>query len=526
MSRAPLLFVLGVVAVSCAQVRDLQGGEKDVVPPALVTADPPSGTVRFDAERITLRFSERIRAEKVQERLVISPPLDRAPDVRVSGDQLMVDLRSPLAANTTYTFNFGDAVVDITEGNPVVDLDYVVSTGDVLDSLELRGNVSDAFLGTPVEGALVQLYADTDRTGFTAGRPAYFTRSHKDGSFRIAHLRQGMYQVRALGDLNADRRFDLPGEQVAFVPGTVAAGDSTSLALRMFTGEAQRQRIDAAAVLAERAWQLVFARAADTVRIRDIDRTGGVLRWTEEWNATRDSLLAWPSDTAELDGIHFELSDSSGVIDTLTYRVLKPMPFYVTATTAGPWNEGERELRASRPLARIDPDRIVVRKGEEVLPTVVTLPASGRSFHLACTGAEDPQAYMVLLPGALHDIYDASNDTLRIRLGAGAVDGAGDLRINLTADSTLRLKGPFIVELISGTRVVSSERFEAFPHVIDRPGTAAGSFTLKVIEDLDGNGRWTTGSLSTGRQPERVFMIGEEIAVRSGWEVVVDRSVH
>ena len=525
MRRALPFAVIGALASSCAQVRDLQGGEKDVVPPMLVAAVPPDGTVRFGDDRVVLRFSERIRAEKILERLIVSPPLDKAPDLRVSGDELVMQLRSPLAANTTYTFNFGDAVVDITEGNPAVDLEYVVSTGEVLDSLGLHGSVADAFLGTPVEGAQVQLYTDTDSTGFTTGRPAYFTRSRKDGSFRIAHLREGHYQVRALGDLNADHRFDLPGEQVAFVPGTIAAGDTGSIPLRMFTGEAQRQRIDASAVLVDRAWQLVLARSTDTLRIRDVDRTGGVLRWAEEWNPTRDTLLAWPSDTAELDGIHFELSDSSGVIDTLVYRVQKPMPFYVSADAAGTCAEGWRTFRASRPLARIDTERMLRRKGEALVSGVVTIEAPSRSFRMACDDASD-EGVLTLLPGALHDIYGATNDTIRIQSGRGAVDEAGDLRIKLTADSALRWTGPFIVQLISGTRVVSSERFERFPHAIDRPGAAAGSYTLKVIEDNDGNGRWTTGSLSMARQPERVFLLAEEIVVRTGWEVVVDRVVH
>ena len=88
---------------------------------------------------------------------------------------MVIALRAPLAPNTTYTFNIGEAVTDITEGNAAAGLTYVISTGEVLDSLVLRGIVIDAFTDKPEPDVLVVLHSDTDTTGFISGRPAYFT---------------------------------------------------------------------------------------------------------------------------------------------------------------------------------------------------------------------------------------------------------------------------------------------------------------------------------------------------------------
>ena len=70
-----------LMLAACAQVRELQGGEKDTDAPVLLTAEPPNRTTHFISDRITLRFSERVKLDRVRDRLLVSPPLDKAPDV-------------------------------------------------------------------------------------------------------------------------------------------------------------------------------------------------------------------------------------------------------------------------------------------------------------------------------------------------------------------------------------------------------------------------------------------------------------
>ena len=49
-----------------------------------------------------------------------------------------------LQENTTYSFNFGQSIVDFNEGNPNDYLSYVMSTGPFIDSLQMAGIVDDA----------------------------------------------------------------------------------------------------------------------------------------------------------------------------------------------------------------------------------------------------------------------------------------------------------------------------------------------------------------------------------------------
>ena len=50
-----------------------------------------------------------------------------------------------LKENTTYALNFGSAVRDNNEGNPLNSLRYVFSTGPEIDSLVVSGYTADSY---------------------------------------------------------------------------------------------------------------------------------------------------------------------------------------------------------------------------------------------------------------------------------------------------------------------------------------------------------------------------------------------
>lgn len=526
-SIAPLLVALLLTA--CAQVRELHGGEKDTEAPVLLAAQPPNGTIHFQSERIVLRFNERVKLDRVRDRLLISPPLDRTPDVTVrGGEDVVIDLRAPLAPNTTYTFNIGEAVTDITESNAAGGLTYVISTGDFLDSLQMHGSVIDAFTDQPEPDMLVVLHADTDTAGFSRGRPAYFTRTDKQGGFVLRNLREGRYRIHALQDQNANFKNDLPNERVAFLDTRVHPVDSTAHVLRVFLPLASVQQVKEAVVQPERSWRLVFARPIDTLSLTSIDRTGGVLEWRQERNTTLDTILFWPSDTTLLSGQRFEVRDASGIIDTLTYRPARKMPFNLDVKYLR-GVEDRITFLASRPVRSIDQQKVIIHIDSnsittDHIETVLDIDTiDPRRLTLAMNLALDRKLALELLPGAVTDIYGGSNDTLRLAFGSVLPQETGDLRVNLTADSLAPVTGPFFLQLLNSQGgVLRTLPVPALPFRADLPATPSGVYTLKLVRDEDGDGRWSTGSLREHRQPERVFRQGGEVNVRAGWEVVVD----
>jgi hypothetical protein len=522
MHRWPLL--LGVLLVGCAQVREPMGGAKDEAPPELLRAIPANGQVNFAGDRILLHFNERIRLDRVQEGLLISPPLERSPEVTVENARdVQILFGAPLAANTTYTINIGETVMDLSEGNVATGLTYVLSTGAVLDSLHVQGSVVNAFTGMPEVDALVLLHRASDTLGIRNSRPAYFTRTDKQGSFSLMHIRQDAYHLFALRDQNANYRSDLPNEEVAFEGGTVDPAVHTLHVLRIFREKARRQAVLEARVQPDRAWQFVLARAADSLQITSLDRTGGALLWQGEWSTGRDTVLYWPSDTTLLNDQRFVVWDSSGVVDTLTYRPRERMPFTLDLKRADDPATGAPGLKAARPIARVEADRVVLRSGEQRVPvTLVPDPSRPRRLKVDARLPEGSAAVLELLPGALQDIYGGRNDTLRFTLSDRSTEGAGVLRLDLIADTVSAPAGPFVLQLMDprGT-LVQTDRIAALPHHVEFGALSAGVYALKLIADRDDDGRWSTGDLDRGLQPERVFVHKGDVNVRAGWDVAV-----
>lgn len=518
-----VLFAL--VLSGCAQMREPVGGPPDTSPPELLSADPANGTVLFDADRIVLRFNERIKLERVSERLLISPPLDVPPEVTVVGGQdLVINLKAPLKPNATYTFNLGEAVVDLTENNPAAGLTYVVSTGPVLDSLFIQGTVSDAFTDKSEENILVVLHADTDSTGFFSGRPAYFTRTKKDGSYLLQNLRSGRYRSHALRDQNANYRYDLPNEAIAFMDSMISTDHTGPYPLRVFVGAAPVQQVREAVVLPDRCWRVTLARPTDTLRLAVTTRIGGKLDWSQEWNTQRDTVLLWPSDTTLLAGESFAVSDSSGVIDTLTYRPQRKMPFNTGVVVQGQQPDGAWWLQATRPLKEIQADRILLTMDSAVVPVGVTIDhRAPRRLVLATSAPAVGSAILTLLPGAVRDIYGARNDTTRLVLSAQTERSTGELIVRLANDTAHPIQGPFVLQVLSAQgAVVRSFELDSLNAALPAMRLMPGVYSLKLIEDRVPDGRWTTGDLRRKRQPERVFRMAGEVTVRAGWEVVAD----
>lgn len=139
MMRAAGAVLFALFVSGCAQVREISGGPKDEAGPSLVSASPVAGSLRFVGGRFALRFDERVQVKRPAGGLLVSPPLDPPPVIKLTGArEVEVSWSGPLRPGTTYSFALGEAIQDLTEGNPAAGLTYIFSTGDALDSLTMR----------------------------------------------------------------------------------------------------------------------------------------------------------------------------------------------------------------------------------------------------------------------------------------------------------------------------------------------------------------------------------------------------
>ncbi|HMN05949.1 MAG TPA: Ig-like domain-containing protein [Flavobacteriales bacterium] len=514
-----------LLLAACAQVREPQGGPKDTAAPQLLAAEPANGSSGFASNRIVLHFDERVKLDRVRERLLISPPLEKQPDVAVArGTDVVITLNAPLKEATTYTFNIGEAVLDLSEGNPAAGLTYVVSTGRHVDSLSLAGRVVDAFSGQPVPDALVLLHPVQDTGDVRTMPPAYFTRSAKDGRFKLTHLPAGPMYLTALVDRNGNFRYDLPTEEVAFLEHPVDPGDTEAYVLRLFRAASPTQFVVAAKVLPERGWQMVMARPAGELSLRSLDREGGRLQWWPEWNATRDTVVFWPSDTTLLNGQRFVLLEDTAALDSLTYRAVGAMPFHSGVTAKRHPVSGDWLLESTRPVGMVDVSQMRLTMDTLLIPMVVPEDSiHGRTIGLGIRPGPGNSAELVLYPRAIQAVMGGTNDTTRLVLQDPDPRSLGKLKLELTVDSTEVIAGPLLVQLNAGQgRTLREMRLEGLPAHVEWDGLPPGSYGIKLFRDRDGNGRWSTGDYDLRIPPEQVFLDPDPVVIRAGW--VVERT--
>jgi hypothetical protein len=173
-------------------------------------------------------FDEYIQLRNVQQELLVSPPLSKAPRVQLKQRTLVVSWDDTLRANTTYTFQFGSSISDLNEGNPLADFAYVFSTGSMVDSLRCKGSVKDALLDAPAAKMKVLLYDSLPAFWDKDARPAYFSRTDDRGKFELRYLRPGRYLLCCMSDENGNYHWD-SGEAIVWKDTIQVGADIDSL---------------------------------------------------------------------------------------------------------------------------------------------------------------------------------------------------------------------------------------------------------------------------------------------------------
>lgn len=229
-----------LLAASCASIGNPSGGPRDEDPPKFVTATPLQGSVEVSPTKAVLTFDELVTLKDAFTKVVVSPPSAQVPRVSSLGRRVTVEFRDSLKPNTTYTVDFGDAIVDNNEGNKLENFIYTFSTGPVLDTLMVSGMVFDALDLTPSAGFYVGLHSNPNDSAFKKSRFDHIAKTDEQGRFVIGGLAPGQYRIYALEDKDGDMAWSSPEESLAFydtlIEPRVEQAVATDTIFNMITG--------------------------------------------------------------------------------------------------------------------------------------------------------------------------------------------------------------------------------------------------------------------------------------------------
>lgn len=528
-----LLAVLWIVLYSCATPQPPIGGEKDVIPPRI---DTPRSTVNyqvnFKKQPIELVFNEWIQQpQDVAKQVVVSPPIRYMSSLlKLKGKTLVVEFddREVLQDNVTYTVNFGEAIKDLSEGNPAKDLRFVFSTGPILDSMNMQGEVRDFITQKPLENILVMVYSNLNDSIVKKERPLYFGKTNQEGRFSIKNMREGKFKVFALEDANQPYLYDAASEKIAFIDSLVSTTVDTNsrIDLRIFTEQPTLRLLNTDA----KRYGLVnlqFNQPPKNVQIAAV--TPGVQVRTE---VVRDTLKVWYAGQISGATWALDVRRDSTFADTLSVKTFAPETYLRTAKLIlqnADLKDFQRQhpdkpliLTFNHPLSSFDISKLILVEDSvrQVSPSMIEIDSTNsRRLMVQYRWAEAQNYQLRFAPGAVRDIYALGfRDTVRYNVEAMPRKNYGNMDLKIiNLDSTRH----YVMELTMGEttepvykELISGKSNTRFLYKVLEPG----KYKVRLIEDQNRNGEWDTGNYFKHLQPEPLH-IRELDDLRANWDM-------
>lgn len=516
-SRLLLLSTL-LLIVACAKQGYPTGGPKDVAPPTAVGAKPANETRDFAAHQFFIEFDEYVVLKNPDDNVLVSPPLSQKPEYTTKGHGVLVRLKDTLRANTTYLFQFKEAIADFTEGNVLPSYEYVFSTGDRMDTMMLAGSVANARNGKPWKETLSVL---AFRPGDTV--PALVTRTDKEGRFAFHYIPEGRYRLVAVEDKNKNLVADST-EAVAWDTTFHAALDSVD------SSRMAKLHISAPDRRAQRVLKADFTARGHIVvstllPMRQPSVTGEPLQW--RLNERRDTLTLWCLNE-QCDSTVLVLADE-GLQDTLKLRYRPPSGKGRRSSAQQPKEplmrslcDGSRAFYDSLMLAfaaPVTPARDILQaevmslKDSTVAYYPILLDSSGMRARIMASLRSGEEYRLRVDDSLFTDLYGHPSDSLNFRLTPK--DYA-----TLTLHISNRTGHPLLIEVLdSKDTVVQHSTLQSLRSTLKFIHLPAGEYRLRAVVDRNGDGRWTTGDYFLGRQPEDYRLFDKTLQLREKWEM-------
>jgi hypothetical protein len=519
-------IIFHFILFQCANPIPPQGGPRDETPPQLDTAESTRNyQTNFEKQPIVFTFDEWVELDDPYNQIVISPPVDRTEfEVSIKRKSVIFEFTEDLQLReqATYTINFGEAIKDLTEGNAADYLRFVFSTGDHLDSLTLSGTVVDAKTNEPVEEVYFMLYENLADSVVRTERPFYFGKTDETGRFQISNIKEGTFKSFAILDEGQRYIYDQNTEQIGFPDSLITLSDTAAapeIRIRLFqeriTPRILEEDLDEFGLI-----KLTLNKPPSGMKVTTPNGPLLVMDYD------RDTLKLWYAEE-QTNPWRLIVRKDTLLNDTLSVPAVAGAEFLESASLERIGGSGANiapndsfKLRFNHPLSVLDTARITLLEDTlrtRLSPNLVIDTFSRRQLAVRSLWQEGVQYELELLPGALYDIFGIPNaDTILQQFRVRLRKDFGNL--NLTVNGLDSLSN-YVLQLRDGDRTVRQriitnsqtyqERFTLLP-----PAT----YTLRIITDWNGNGRWDTGHYDTHRQPEPIFLQELE-QLRANWDV-------
>ena len=527
MNRFGIYFLISFVLVSsfqCARRSLPTGGFKDTLPPNVVNTSPKMNTVFFDKEKITITFDEYIKLVDLNKQLIISPPLEPnqykvKPQGTVS-KKIQIELLDSLLENTTYTFNFGESIIDNNEGNLLPFFNYAISTGAIIDSLEIKGKITDSYERITDSYTSVYLYpidsTYTDSTIFLK-KPFYATSTLDSTAYNFRNLRPDKYQIVAIKDISGNYIFDQSVDKIGFIEEPISLPGDSIINFRIFK-EVPNLYWSRPFFINKNKIGFGYFGKPEPSAIKVQSKVPRNFRYIINKDRKTDTLNFWFRGSM-IDSIKFGIEEKD---TTKTYTIkikdIKPDSLVISSITKNSIELIDSfKIKSSLPIVKVNMDLInIVGLDSLEVQFEAFLDKNYDELALTFDALPNDNYKIEFLPDAMVDFWGQTHDTLRYSVKTRPISDYGNLYLQILRED----KSPFILELVDlkgkvlrrYDKINDSDYYE-FKYLLP------GKYLFRYIRDKNGNKKWDTGNYLKKIQPEIVYYSTDTIDLRANWDI-------
>jgi len=545
------LLAICMLLQQCAKQTAPTGGAKDETPPTLIRSYPAHKATNIKGKEILLAFDELIQLNNPREQLIITPGIGKKFEARAKKNKVVLTLNSELKDSTTYTFNFRESVQDITEKNPAK-IKLAFSTGPYVDSLNVTGTIKDILTDKRAGNYTVALTPASDTFNIFKHAASWITLTDKQGGFALENLKPGKYFIYAFDDRNKNLIVDSKSEKYGFKSDNInLAGVIDSVNMLVFKLDASRLKL-----IASRPtfayFNIRFSKSLINYTISSSDTTQKIYSTLESDLSTIKVYNTIP----DLDSLQVRLQaqdSTDSKVDTLIY-----IKFPKKESTKDKFsakidfvNHYENKslfssiITFSKPVTSFNSDsiyiqldsltRITFTQNEYVWNEAQTKVIISKKLELSKSTDQPkeeikkkrlselpekkiptPDNQLVITKGS---IISVENDTISFSTNPINIIRTEDYGVIST---NIKTREDFILQLVDKNNKVVQEKkniknfaFENIP---------AGIYTIRLLVDLNKNGKWDAGNYSSKTQPEPILYYinpkgNKETFLKANWQV-------
>lgn len=495
---------------ACANMLAPTGGNKDNFSPKIVKSIPENYSKNFTGKKIEIEFDEYIVLKDIQNELIVSPG-NIETEVKKSGKKIIVHFKKDLERNTTYILNFGNSISDYTESNINKELKFIFSTGNIIDSLNISGRIINAYKTNAVKDAVVCLYTDvSDDSVIYKSKPTYSTKTDKDGNFLFTNLKENNYKIISLVETNSNKIYDSQEEELSYIDTVIKLKKNLDLnILKSFIEIPNKVKIIDKKINYNKV-DLILNKKYANVKFIKIDP----LIDTIVLNKTNDTISLYYKQ--KIDSSEFILKYNDTKNDTLKFKFNKNLKKKNLIIEIKTKNDTDKIIiNSNNKINLINKDSILLY--EDSSSVNYTFEKKLNSIILNYDFNPNRKYHILIKDSAIVDYQGQKNKSIKNNIEFYKEEEFGIIELKFNGETKNKL-----IQLINEKDITIKEIDLNKINTIKINKLNPGNYNIRIIDDINRNGKWDTGDYIKRIQPEPVEYYKESIKIRANWELELE----